>query len=257
MNVGERNELLLKLKLIQLRDSKEKIILNGKETIVNSVSFDREYGILPEDLNLASIKDEKTLITFANLVGIGKSPTGSKSDVYINGKGYSVKALDCAPPAIVNHTNRKGWLRVCDVCNVSIDKLDGMIEEYWNLRLKGTIKEDTKNSDANSPFKNHKEYLRPLLNYFFFRGTGSKDSNHQADYILGYTNPLSTTTWRVYDETNYLDKIWDKIIFSLRSKKGMPDPYPNMKNKEDEAIIAKWTKLHQGSYRGALHVRAK
>ncbi len=53
---------------------------------------------------------------------------------------------------------------------------------------------------------------------------------------------------------------WDKLIFSLRSKKGIPNNYPDVTSKKLiplKSSIAKWTKHIDGAYRGALHIRTK
>ena len=77
-------------------------------------------------------------------VGIEKARTSSKADISVNGISYSLKEINGSPPAIVNHTPRHGFENVCSTIGVSIDELDKIIEEYWDLRLSGQIKQDTK-----------------------------------------------------------------------------------------------------------------
>lgn len=260
INSGEVNELLVKLRLIELRDSKEKVNLYGKSVIINSVGFKgKEYGSLPHGTNLRSVASSANLGYMSELeslvdsVGIMKAGVFDKADVYINGVGYSVKSLQAAPPALVNHTARDGWERACAYVNESIDELDDIIKEYWDKRTKGVITEDVRNSSPLSPFRNHKDYMIKILNYFLFTGTGSKVSPSPAEYILEFDNPLEVETWAVYKD-EYLDKFWDKLIFSLRSSKGMGN-YPYISNQKKKASMAKWTVVCSGAYKGALHVR--
>ncbi|NLE05562.1 MAG: hypothetical protein GX638_12280, partial [Crenarchaeota archaeon] len=176
-----------------------------------------------------------------------------KADVYINNIGYSVKSLQSAPPALVNHTARDGWERACSYVNESIVELDNIIKEYWEKRNSGIISEDIRNSNPLSPFRNHKEYMTKILNYFLFTGSGSRISPSPAEYILEFDNPLNTKTWSIYKD-EYLDKFWNNLIFSLRSSKGMGN-YPNIKDPNKKASMEKWTVLYEGAYKGALHVR--
>ena len=50
---------------------------------------------------------------------------------------------------------------------MNIAPLDEMIKEYWNLRKSGKITEDITNTSPISPFRKYKEYLKPILEYFF------------------------------------------------------------------------------------------
>ena len=45
---------------------------------------------------------------------IQKSNPSDKADVKINQIAYSVKCLGFSNPAIVNHTNRDGWLKIAE-----------------------------------------------------------------------------------------------------------------------------------------------
>lgn len=186
-----------------------------------------------------------------------KAPTSAKRDVMINGKGYSVKSTRAAPPAIVNHTTREKWLRVCNVVGLSIDPLDEMVSEYWRLRIDGKIGEDVPSSSAYCPFGSsvqRREYLRPLINYFLFEGTGAHDSPYPAECILEFTDPLIPSTWRILDKRSAFDSMWPKMVFSIRSEKGMPINYPNI-SATKKALIEPWVKHIDGDYRGSLHIR--
>ena len=258
INSGERNEALVKLKLIELRDMKQTIQIQGVSTLIKSVGFDGiEYGSLPKDINLLSVYkksnsgDLSELEDLITLTGANKAKSYDKSDVFINGKGFSVKSLQQAPPALVNHTPRIGWLRICNQLGIDISELDQIINEYWRKRKSGIIKEDIANNHPESPFKDHKEYLAPLLNYFLFKGSGSRNSPSPAEYILDFTNPIDPSTW-TFHGMEYLDTHWNDIIFSVRHK-GF-EAYPNS-DMDKRAINSVWAQHFQGKYKGSLHVR--
>lgn len=254
MNTGELNELKVKLKLIELRDKKQSIFLNGKPFAITSVSFNnREFSPLPSGTVLSRL-NEYQIESLAGRVGASKAGLFDKADVFINGVGYSIKSLATAPPALVNHTNRFGWERVCGRVNVSISELDSIIDEYWRRRKAGIIREDVLN-DKNSPFYTHKNYLIPILNYFLFKGTGAKDSTSPADYILDITDPFDCRTWSRHGR-EFLEENWENLVFCVRAKKGMSD-YPAVLDRKKKESIARWTEFFQGEYRGALHVRFK
>lgn len=253
MNSGERGELLTKLYLVYMRDNNKK--LNG--TQINSVWFDVEYGTIPPNISSDfSLLDDDVLIDLTNSMNIKKGGQFDKSDVYINGIGYSLKSQSDAPPALINHTTRPKFERVCKIVGVNILELDKLIDKYWDLRFQGVIAEDVKNSDPNCPFKDSKRVLKPILKYFLFKGSGTRDSKHPADYILEYSQPCDPSTWKILNPSIAVDLLWDKLVFSLRAKKGMPKDYDKKTYaKPDAASIARWTRYHSGNYRGAFHVR--
>lgn len=253
MNIGERNELLIKLRLVEMRmQNKSADVFNNEK--IESVGFNgKEYRDIPKGYeNYFSFSDE-ALITLAKATNISKAGIYDKADVYINGRGYSIKSLNAAPPALVNHTARDGWERVCSCIDYDIHQLDNIVAQYWNLRQQGVITEDISNSNPHSPFAPYKDYLLPILNYFLFKGSGSRDSKYPADFILDFTNPINETTWKRYGN-DYIDSHWNKLVFSLRSSKGMGN-YPNIKNPIKKASMEKWTVYYSGGYKGALHVR--
>lgn len=254
MNAGEKNELLVKMRLVQLRDSNAVLNIFGNNKVINSVGFKGiEYRPLPTNLVDLKMLTERQISDISAEMGIGKAALFDKADVFINGEGYSLKSLETAPPAIINHTARPGWERVCRVVGCNINELDDIVAKYWELRKGGIIKEDSHNSDSTSPFKDHKTYLLPILNYFTFKGSATKESPSPAKFILDVSNPLDISTWTFYDE-RFLDLMWDKLIFSIRAKKGMKN-YPNISDVAEKESMNKWTEMFQGEYRGALHIR--
>ncbi len=259
MNAGERDELIVQLKLIQLRDINFCIKDIG---LLTSIKLGNEYKNLPTGLDINTVVNysDTQLISLARQCGISKAGARSKADTIINGEPISLKSNNYAPPALVNHTTRPGFEFAGKHTGGDIDKLDAIIEKYWEKRMEKLIGEDVSNSHMHSPFKGEKESIRPFLNYFLFDGTGSGLSTMPANRILGFTNPLNIDTWHVYDKVNAIDMYWDKLIFSLRAKKGMPTNYPNVTSKKIiplKSSIEKWTKYVDGDYRGALHIRTK
>lgn len=256
MNVGERDEYLIKFKLVQLRDSNSELF--GIK--LNSVGFNNiEYLSIPSNINFnfKSYSDDQ-LISFAKTLGITKAKASSKSDVQINGVGYSLKSHSAAPPAIVNHTTRPGFERAAKENNGNIEELDKIIDKYWELRLSGIISEDVSNKDINSPFRNNKEIIEPFLNYFLFKGTGSRLSNHPAELMLDFIDPFDISTWSIENPESVINSYWDSLVFSIRAKKGMPKNYnPNTYKRENANSIKRWVNYHSNDFRGALHIRVK
>lgn len=252
-NVGEKGEVLFKLKLVEMRDDGESF--NGMP--IDSVGFDYEYGHLPVDIETMIDSSDDELSVFLGQMMIDKAGPFDKADVYINKVGVSLKSTNGANSALINHTTRPGFERVCKVVGANIVTLDEIIDKYWELRLSGKIGEDISNNNPISPFRDHKEFFRPILEYFLFRGTGSRESNHPAEYIIEYSDPMNSGQWTVITRKEAIDKIWDNLVFSLRSKKGMPPNYtPDYKGKNAESI-ARWVRYCDGDYKGALHVRVK
>lgn len=251
-NVGEYDELRIKLRLIELRDNSHKVTFNGKDIV--SVGLVDEFAKLPKGTDLRAMSD-KEIERLANQVGAGKAKGSYKADVNINGLGYSVKSHRSAPPAIVNHTPRWGWKRICDSLGVDISLLDGMVAKYFELRKAGIIGEDINNTDANSPFSQNKEYLRPILNYFLFQGTGVKNSEFPATYVLDCEDPYDTNTWNVYDKNDYLDLYWDKMKFSMRNKGFSSYPYTRDCDKWKNPLCEPWAVKIDGAFKGSLHIR--
>lgn len=254
MNTGERGEFLVKFKLVELRDKHR--TFNGEEVI--DVGFDRSYRSPRLEYGTFDIgrSDRDDLIyKIAQEMNIEKGGMFDKSDVYINGKGYSLKSTAGANSALINHTRRDGFERVCKEIGTDIGPLDRIVEEYWRLRLSGKIGEDVYNSDPNSPFAAHKAYFGPILEYFLFTGTGSRRSYHPAEYILEYLDPSNEKTWKIVTKKDAVNEVWPKLVFSMRSKKGMPPDYTLAYRGANHESIAKWVRVMQGEYKGALHVR--
>jgi hypothetical protein len=238
VNVGEQDEPRLIENLVSLRGKR----IEPLGDIASVASYDGvEYP--------ARVQRSQIL----------KAPTSAKRDVIINGRGYSTKSTRGARVAIVNHTTREKWLRVCKSVGLSINPLDEMVSEYWRLRVDRRIGEDVPSSSMYCPFGNNmqrKEYLRGLVNYFLFDGSGARDSRYPAEYILEFADPLIPSTWKVLDKRSAFDSMWPKMVFSIRSEKGMPSKYPNISACK-KALIEPWVRHIDGEFRGSLHIRTR
>ena len=250
MNVGEISEFCFKAYMLRQRDE------NREDT-----DFGKIYE-LSDDVNLVDIDwepalkqslDDNDWETLRDELRIGKSRSKAKMDISINKTRYSMKDVGGSPYAIVNHTARPGYENVCNDVGVSIKELDIIIDEYWKLRAERIIAEDVKNSDNTCPFLSHKAYMKKIIEYFIFTGTGSGKSIHPADKVLELNYKKLPSSLRVYDKAKYYDKIWSRLIFSVRSK-GMPKTYPDCKN---AASINQWTRKRDKRYKGSLHIRYK
>ena len=250
MNKGEKNEILFKIYLCYLKKTKNFTSPFGE---IKNLGFGKtEYKDYDDKIDLSSLDDEDLLNKVSENLGIKKSPPRSKADVYINNEGYSVKYMKAGPPSIVNHTSRKGFLRIANQLKIDIYELDKLIKEYWDLRLQGKITEDCYNNNPLSPFRNNKEILRPYLEYFCFIGTGSSDSKYQAKSLIKFTKFNDSSTWKILSKKNTVDEIWDSLGFCMRGGRGMPKNY---KKSKDRKIIELWTRFSSNKYRGALSIR--
>lgn len=254
INQGEKDEYLLKLFLVECRKNRRVIPIGDKMQIVKSVENSRREEIeYPEKvLNWNSISSG-LLVYLCQRIKAGKSGAFDKADVFINGIGISVKSKRGAPPSIINQTARDKILRVMNAISCPIEPLDHIISRYWYLRLNGGT-EDVCGLGPNNPFTTSEDntsnlpVLKPLLNYFTFKGTGTRDSAAPATYVLSVGNPADITTWVYYSEENFVDSVWENLVFSIRAK-GLPQ------NITEE--IKPWVKMIDGAYKGTLNVRVK
>ena len=255
MNVGEISEFCFKAYMLRQRDENREDTVFGK---IDELSDDANLADLEWKPLLKQSLDDNDWKTLRDELAVGKSNRSAKMDISINKTRYSMKDVGGNPPAIVNHTARPGYENVCNDVGVSIKKLDIIIKEYWKLREEKIIGEDVKNSDDTCPFLSHKKYMKKIIEYFIFDGTGgsgkAKFSRFPADKILELNYKELPSSLCVYGKAEYYNKIWPRLIFSLRSKRGMPKSYPDCKN---VASIRKWTKEKDGGYKGALHIRYK
>ncbi len=267
MNNGERDELLLKIKLLAMQQSNEPIPGFGKINSISNYNETTKQGILALNnnfyqnnefntiLNNIENYNDKTLKDLSIKLGFEKAKTSAKSDIVINNLGISLKSTRNAPPALVNHTTRPGFEFASKICGGNIFELDKIINEYWHLRELGEIRQDVKSNDI--PFKEKREIIKPFLNYFLFYGSGSKKSDYPARFIISFSSPFLQNTWKIFDESNAIEHYWNKLVFSIRSK-GMPSGYPLVSKRmiEKKSSIDKWTRFMNNKYKGSLHIRS-
>lgn len=256
-NKGERDEYLLKLFLIECRQKSVMVPLGDSNQIVKNVgSKTQEYGRLHCYMDWKKLEAEE-LISICASVYATKAGMYEKADVYINGIGVSVKSERGANPSIINHTTRDKILRVMNAVNAPIAPLDQMVNKYWSLRLTAKIKEDVAITEVNCPFSKPDEtyclnVLKPLINYFAFDGTGTKDSKAPAQYILSLTDPTDTKTWTYYDKKSFIYSVWKYLVFSIRSKSTPQSLDPN---NQAHQMMKEWIRECDGMLKGSLSVR--
>ena len=141
--------------------------------------------------------------------------------------------------------------------NAPIAPLDSMVSNYWNLRLARIIREDTCINDNDCPFSHPDEEaclaaLKPLINYFAFDGTGTKESVAPAQLILSLTDPTDITTWTYYDKSTFISFVWKRLVFSVRSKS---TPIELDINNPTHRLMEPWARVCEGTLKGALSVR--
>lgn len=214
MNTKEKNELLLKLMLVLVRDRQA---MQGR---IRSVGYTREYGELPSDMGVFTLSkmQEDEIVALADSIGIRKiRPVGAKSDIYLNDVGYAICNLTQDQPVFVDGLTRGQLSSVCGMVNVSMEHLDKCMDEYWRLRTKGVIGEHFSFNDPTSPItRKDREWLAPILSYLIFEGAESGPSLFPAECLFDYTDPLNTETWSIYEPDETIDHIWDKLVLSIR-----------------------------------------
>jgi hypothetical protein len=263
MNKGERHEIIAILTLAHACSSAGSIPRFGQVKKVQPVSDRvRNYNVAAASkLNPSALKDLPAgkLMAIAKRIGVKKAPSSAKADVKVNGRLVSLKSLCNAPPALVNHTTRPGWEFAAAQCGGSLSELDKAVARYWRRRKRGLIGEDVLNCGSCSPFWAARKEIEPLLVYFMFKGTGTKCSVAPASLILEFGDPTDLASWRVRTPRTVVNHLWCRLVFSVRSKKGMPKNYPSVSARyaNTKSSIARWTVYWQNEHRGALHVRVR
>jgi len=252
MNKGERNELLIKIFLAELKKRKDKSTVFGE---IKNLGFGGvEYKVLDEEIDYENL-DDKQIKLISQRIGIEKSSPLNKADVFINDVAYSIKYMDAGLPSLINHTNRIGFLRIANCLGENIKHLDNLIKKYWDLRISKKISEDCSNKNILSPFRESKNILRPYLEYFCFKGTGRSDSKYPAQFIFKFSKFNDPSSWKLYSKSEAVNLIWNGLFFCIRDigKSGVKD-YEKSIYKEK---LEPWTKFSTNKYRGALSVRYK
>jgi len=196
----ERGKLLLKLMLVLARDRRA---MQGR---IQTTGFVREYGELPPDLGVATLGrlGDGEIAALADSVGIRPAPAGAKCDIYLNGMGYRIESLAAHPPVIVPDVEPEGLAEACRLAGVPADRL--------LKRLGACGADEFRIADPDSPLKDEREWLAPLLEYYWFTGSERGRSNFPADYLLDFDDPLNMNTWRTFDKPNAVESVWDRLV---------------------------------------------
>lgn len=250
------------LRLIQFRDKGYSMVINGAKEKVTSVSFNGKE--LEGCLNISSLNFNSCATERLGQLCFeaGYRPIRNcKTSVRVNAHNILIRSQEANKRPLINHTTRDKYLVVCRRLGMSIDPFDDMVRSYWKERKVGLIHEDVSNGSNLSPFKKHKEYLKPILTDLFFNGYHIQEG-YGADLFLDYrkTEPWNDTVWHIYNKDNYIDSIWDQLVFSFRADRGMPRYYsPEQDQYRD---IRPWAepwlnRKHETVYKGALHIRVQ
>lgn len=265
-NLGETGELLIKAKLLECMKAGAAIKpFNVAITSLHLGDFKSARGFYStrascpslEALSILSRRNYSELKNQLGAIGIVKAGTSMKADVKINGIGYSIKSSSNRP-AIINHTYRKGFLRIANQLRITIKPLDDEIEKYWHLRLEqNNVSEDasgyTRRNAGIFISNSFKQYFRPIFNHFAFIGTGRSDSPEPAKYVLEFDDPTDHATWRIIDRDSFYDMVWPELVFSMRDKlsKGQRLSLSTM-----DEMDKPWAKVSRNKLQAQLHVRA-
>jgi hypothetical protein len=228
----ERGKLLLKLMLVLARDRRA---MQGR---IQTTGYVKEYGELPPDLGVITLGrlGDAEIAALAESVGIRPAPAGAKCDIFMNGMGYRIESLAAHPPVIVDDVEPDGLAAACRHAGVPADRLKERLASCRRFaeRLSrhaaqsdgaaaggaegtGTDAEagEFRIADPASPLKDDREWLAPLLEYFWFTGSERGRSNFPADYLLDYDDPLNMNTWRTFDKRYAVESVWDRLAIRI------------------------------------------
>lgn len=249
LNKGEKDEIIILIELFYLNQ------MNDNIKLINIFGEEASEGIRFIDMN--------TNNEILNINNLSKAKVNFKADCMIQMKKtnyiycISIKSKNGAKPSILNHTPRSANVFKKDgILSKYIYSLDTIIAEYKCKRIKRIIKEDTLLTDLeslNNPIIKN-DFLN-VLSYFMFDGTGKGYSKCKANAIIIYEN--NTINFikciNIEQKNNYIRKMYNKIILSLRDK-GMPRKItdynkPWIFNQIKANAVIK--------YKGSLHIRLK
>jgi len=248
-NKGEKDEVLLLLNIFYLNHTQ------NFHKLVDMFGCDASEGVILIDMN--------TRIPITDITKLGKAPASFKADCSIllvkpdTVYNASIKSLQCANPAIMNHTPRTakvfqstGHLSKC------VNSLDVVLQEYISKRGAKTIGEDIHLCKLDCLQDNLiRSDVKEVLSYFLFDGTGKGDSKCKANAMMLYNNNNIefVKCCDLEQKKMYVETILEQCIVSLRDK-GMPTtvgeecmPWVFNDTKADGSI----------KYKGSLHIRLK
>lgn len=250
-NKGERDEIEC-IKLIYLLNEQKEY-----DKLVQIFGQDAEEGICLINPNTNRVYNDVSEIKKANnpfikadiIIKINKT-----EDIY----NTSIKSLNNAPPAILNHTPRCAKVFQNGCLKNELFNIDLLISEYIIKRDDNQISEDIRLNNLDGFITNidiRKSFVK-LLSYFIFQGTGSKLSERPCNAIMTYKNKNdihfnSYTT--IVEKDDYCDVIVDNCKLSLRDK-GMP-------TKPNELCVP-WIYIQKNKdgtskLKGSIHIRTR
>lgn len=248
-NIGEKDELLISLKLLYLSLSRQ------YNELITIFGDDASEGI-----SIINMENNNAIYSFSDIKkasGLYKADIRIKLNKTNTIYNASIKSKNGANPAILNHTPRTGKV-FCEggLLNCKLNKIDNVISEYIEKRKSKKYGEDIllinleclENTEIKNAFYD-------ILCYFIFEGTGKGDSKVKANSIIYYQNNNILFKRYTSDEEKikYIDSIINNCVISLRDK-GMPKkisdfckPWIFEDIKENGEI----------KYKGSLHIRFK
>ena len=172
----------------------------------------------------------------------------------------SIKAEGCAPPAILNHTHRAANVFQDGPLAVHLPILDKIIIKMNKLRATGALKEDVPIDKVPFESDEERQCLEEIIEYFLFIGTGRSKSKCEANSVLFVNRDPSS--WKFIpcitkaEKKNYVKKIWNKLIFSVRAKALLS------KKSKKYYLCEPWIGVFPGrngelKSKGSFHIRIK
>jgi len=249
-NKGEAAEEAAKKLLFESRQSPNILVPIFGENASQGIEL-----INPETKEVYTSKEE-----------LGKAAASFKGDAMIrlvkSGEILtpSIKAEGCAPPAILNHTHRGANVFQGGALTTHLAILDKLILKMNKLRQEGKVKEDIPIHKIPIETPEERACLEEILEYFVFEGTGRGFSECKANSVLFVSQNISswkfTPCFTQLQKKNYIKKIWNKLILSVRSKGLLP------KKSKKYYLCEPWIEAFRGKngefkMKGSLHIRIK
>lgn len=221
--------------------------------------FNKHFGTSITSTDIVEIYNPGDTTQLSTISKVKKAGSTYKNDitVKIEEKVFhiSIKTVDSAPPAIMNHTPRTAnvFTKGGYLYHI-LPILDKIIAKYIAKRETHMIGEDVNITQIISS-KKEEETMIALLKYFVFYGTGSKISKNSVNSIYEITKEKKTDYNNLFicdtneKQSRYIKKMLPKCIMSLRNK-GMPKIIKEYNN--PWLFTETKTKV-----KGALHIRIK
>lgn len=226
---------------------------------INNFKFFNElFGASLESTDIVTIVNANDDNPITTLDSVKKAGSTCKHDitVKIDEKVFhiSIKNVDSASPAIMNHTPRtaKIFTKGEHLFHI-LPVLDKIIARYIDKRNSKLIGEDVNVTKIISS-TDEESAMISLLIYFVFHGTGSRLSKKSVNCVYEITkgNAIESNKLIICDtaetKRKYIEKLLPNCVMSLRSK-GMP--------KKIKEYNIPWLFTKSGKNKGALHIRVR